>query len=168
MKLQNVMLLVVMIVVGSLFAQGPRNGQGPQGGKGKGARMAQELGLSEQQQADLKALREKHRAERKDTRGEVKALRKQIAEELKKSSPSKSKIKTLADKIGAIHSANAIRMADHMLEVKKILTPEQFSKMLDLKEQKGNNGPKHKGKGRGPGGKKQHGHQRGGACCPQS
>lgn len=169
MKLQRVIVLVVMVLVAGLFAQAPGKGNGHgHGGKGDGTRMAQELGLSEKQQADLKVLREKHRAERIDIRTEVKALRKEIAEELKKSTPSKSKIKTLADKIGAIHSANAVRMADHMLEVKKILTPEQFSKMLDIKEKKGNKGPNHQGKGRGPGGKKQHGHQRGSGCCPQS
>lgn len=169
MRSKSVLLLLILMLVGALVAEQPRrntSGHGHQG-RGDGSRMAQELGLSQEQQAELKVLREKHKAGRSDTRNEVKAIRRQIAEELKKSSPSKSRIKTLADKIGAIHSANAVRMADHMLEVKKILTDEQFSRMLDLKEQrKGQkNGP---GKGRGPGGKKQHRHQKGKACCPQS
>ncbi len=167
MKVYGVILLMVTLMVGSLMAE-PQARKG-HGHKGKGKRMAAELGLSQEQQDQMKTLWEKHRAERKDTRGEVKELRQGIATELKKSKPSKSEIKSLADKIGAIHSANAVRMADHMLEIKKVLTPEQFSKMLDKKEQRGQKkGNKKSGKGKGPGGKKQHGHQKGGSCCPQS
>lgn len=167
MKLVKFCMIVSLFLVGSLVAQPARrnvNGHGHRG-KGDGTRMAQELGLSKEQQAQLKELRQKHKTERPNTREEVKALRRQIAEELKKNSPSKSKIKTLADRIGEIHAANAVRMADHMLEIKKILTPEQFSKMLDMKEQKGQR-KQQMGKGRGPGGKKHHGHGKGKACCP--
>lgn len=165
MKRQKVVLLLIMLIVAFLVAE-PVGRCCGQKGRGDGTRMAQELGLTQEQQEQLRLLRQKHKAERPDTRAEVKALRRQIAEELKKSSPSRSKIKTLADKIGAIHAANAVRMADHMLEVKVILTPEQFSKMLDIKEQRGGH---KKGPGKGPGGRKKvHGNPRGGGCCPQS
>lgn len=164
MKLQAIMLLIVTLLLGSLMAEPPRRNMGGHG-KGDGTRMAQELGLSQEQQDQLKELRKKHREERRDIRTEVKELRRQIGEELKKSNPSRSTIKSLADKIGTIHSENAVRMADHMLEVKEILTDEQFTKMLDLKEEKANKMHKKKG----PGGKKgQGGHRKGGACCPKS
>lgn len=167
MRFQRFVLLLFVLFIGAAFAQPPHRGGYGNRGKGDGSRMAQELGLSQEQQEQLKEIRQKHRAEKPDNRSEVKALRRQIAEELKKSSPSKSKIKTLADKIGALHSANAVRMAEHMLEVKAVLTPEQFSKMLELKEQR----KAHKQgarKGHKGGGKGYKRHKNGGACCPQS
>jgi Spy/CpxP family protein refolding chaperone len=60
----------------------------------------------------------------------MKALRDKSKEELIKPSPSKDALYAFAKESGELRQSMAEKEADHLLKVKTVLTPEQFTKLL--------------------------------------
>jgi Spy/CpxP family protein refolding chaperone len=105
-----------------------------------------DLGLTEDQKAKLKEIHEEMADARKENFEAVKALRVKIKEELLKNDPAKSMLDSYADELGKLHKEMSRARNEHLLKVKKILTAEQFSKVVNKEwlSKKGKTG--HKGK----------------------
>jgi Spy/CpxP family protein refolding chaperone len=130
--------------------------------------MFADLNLTADQKAKLKVLHEAQKDTHKKVFEQMKALREQVKAELLRPQPSKQVLDGYAAQMGNLHRELAQKRADHLLQVKTILTPEQFSKLLsrdpkgprcseDCKE-KGKHGDKCCPKKETPGGEKK--------CCP--
>ena len=144
--------------LGSAFGAPPADGPKGHGmdRQQRGEKMFAELGLSEDQQKQLKAHRESHRTETKEIFEKMKAKREALRTELEKPNFSESAVKGLNDELKTLHNRMADQRLAGILAVRKILTPEQYAKFVQLreermKEMKANRGKDGKGKGpKGP------------------
>jgi Spy/CpxP family protein refolding chaperone len=68
---------------------------------------------------------------------QMKSLREKSKAELLKQNPSKKVLDEYASQFGELNKQFAQKRADHMLKIKAILTPEQFTKLLSRED----NGP---------------------------
>lgn len=106
-----------------------------------------QLNLSADQKAKMKALREEMRTLRKANMEKMKVLREKSKEELLKAAPNKTVLYGYAKEMGDLHKAMAEQMADHLLKVKAVLTKEQFEKMMSkdflkgMRERRMHDGP---------------------------
>ena len=155
MKRFNVLLCAVALsssfVASGLSAQ-PRGSDD----ESKHHRMFADLNLSEKQQADLQTLHKEMQALRQKHMESVKAVRGKMKAELLKPDASQNVLYGYAGELGELHKQMSKDRSDHLLKVKKVLTPEQFSKLVEREERMGPDGqpgcPKGPGKGQ---------------CCPQ-
>ncbi len=146
MKKMTTTVAVVLSLLTALSAQ-PKEGEG----KGKGnhhAKMVQELNLTEKQQSEMKALKESHKENRGSSREEYKAVRSELDALLRQSKVDQKKVDAQIAKMAKLTTDKMNRRVDHLLEMKKILNEDQFSKFLDLKNERMG---KQKGKGKGCG-----------------
>jgi len=128
-------------------AQGP-GGPGPHDrefgrGFGPGPRFAEALGLSDDQKAQLEALRAKQREAMKPLLDTVRQAHEALRQTMEADSPDPA---TVGQAALALHAAEKKLRAAHeasFSDVKAILTPEQQAKLEQMKE---------KGPHRGPGG----------------
>ena len=104
-------------------------------------RMFADLNLTQDQKTKLKALHEQLKGTHKQVFDQMKALREKIKAELLKPQPSKQVLDGYASQIGDQHKQLAQKRTDHMLQVKAILTPEQFAKLLSHEEKGPEFGP---------------------------
>ncbi len=97
------------------------------------------LELTEDQKAKLKEIHEEMADARKENFEAAKALRAKIKEELLKNEPSKSVLDSYADELGKLHKEMSRARHEQLLKVKKVLTAEQFSKIVnkELLDKKG-------------------------------
>lgn len=98
--------------------------------KPRGEKLAKELGLSSQQKAQLKSMREEMRGVRKEHIKKMKELRDKSKEDLLKPVPSRDVLYSYARESGELRRIMAEKEVDHILKVKAVLTPEQFIKLL--------------------------------------
>lgn len=130
-----------------LPAQGGR-GNGKGNGEGRGAKMAQELNLTQEQQDQLKALKTESKDSHKSDREAFKAKKSELNDLLKASSVDKRAIDSKIKEISALTEKKMQNRVEHLLKVKEILTPEQFEKFLEMKEERmKQHGSKGKGQG---------------------
>jgi len=99
--------------------------------------MQEKLGLSEEQQQQLKAHREKFRSENKDSREQARDLKQQLKAELRKNDVNREEVMRIHNQIKALKSEADDRRLEGILEVREILTPEQFTKFQELKGEHG-------------------------------
>jgi Spy/CpxP family protein refolding chaperone len=99
----------------------------------RGEKLAEKLGLSDQQKSQLKDLRKEMRDFRKSQMDKMNALLEKSKTELLKPAPSKDVLYGYAKEMGEQRRIMAEKEADHLLQVKIILTPEQFTKLLSMK-----------------------------------
>ena len=127
-----VVLVFVLLPFGLVAQSGP--GAGPGSGHGKGGfpgKMWMELNLTDEQKEKLRTLHEEMQPIRKKHMESVKAVRDKIKTELLKSEPSQNTLYGYAGELGELHKQMTKDRTDHLLEVKKILSPEQFSKLVE-------------------------------------
>lgn len=133
------MLLVPMASFGQ--THGPSSG--------KNHHMWADLGLTDDQKVKLKELHQEIVALRDKNFETVRAIRTKIKDELLKESPSTTQLDSYASEIGEIHKEIARQHNNHLLKVKAVLTPEQFSKLVSKEtggfekfcDKMGNGGP---------------------------
>jgi Spy/CpxP family protein refolding chaperone len=115
----------VILAAGSLgaFAGGPEGKKGPN-------KIMKELKLSEEQKEKMKELRDQNKDAQKELFGKITELRGAIKEELLKDDPDENALSSLAAQLGEFHARMAKAHQDRLLEIKKILTKEQFEKLL--------------------------------------
>jgi Spy/CpxP family protein refolding chaperone len=122
-------------------------------------KMAAELKLNDEQKAKLKELHKANREAMKPFFEKMKGVRDKIKAELLKPESSKQALDGFAAQLGDLHKQMALKRNQHLLQVKKVLTPEQFKKLVsrDWKHRTGIKGKRpHKGerrdmRGHGPG-----------------
>ena len=117
-------------------------------------KMQEELGLTEEQQQKLEEHRDAHRSQNKVNRETMDKLHEQLKAEVEKEEIDTATITSIHEQIKALDNQIADHRLEGMLEIREILTPEQFKKFHE-KFGKGK-GPR----GRGHGGK--HGGGKGG------
>ena len=133
---------LVMLVPALLFAQmGGMKGECGRGGRG--------LDLDADQQLKMEKLSLEKRLATIDLRAEQRKLRLAMNEDLLKDAPDKNALEKYAKSIAANHEKMQMNRIAHMLDVKKILTPEQWKMFVDRHyERKGMRG-EHRCKDRG-------------------
>lgn len=94
----------------------------------------QELGLTPEQKAKLKAHREGYRSQKKATFEQIKNKKEQITQELQRVNVDEQKIRQLHAELKALKSTAEDARLEGILEVRKILTADQFVKFHELKE----------------------------------
>jgi Spy/CpxP family protein refolding chaperone len=112
-------LALVMLVPALLLAQmGDMKGECGHGRMG--------LGLNDEQQMKMEKLSLEHRLATIDLRAEQAKLRLEMKEEMLKDEPSRKTLEKFAKGIAANREKMQMSRIDHMLDVKKVLTPEQW------------------------------------------
>jgi|GEM_PF-2237179 len=94
------------------------------------------LNLTDDQKKQLKAVELKKHETMKATFEQVKANREALNKELLQATPDLNKVNDLQAQLKTLQGQIADNHLSSILEVKKILTPEQFSKYLELEKQK--------------------------------
>lgn len=113
-----------------LFAQ-PADGAGHYGKHSKGPDHEMKgLNLTEEQKTKLQELRIEHKPAMVKIKETMKLIKQKSKVELLKDKPDKTLLKKYSQEIADQHRIMAESMTDHLLKVKKILTKEQFEKML--------------------------------------
>ena len=123
------------IILASMLNLNPGSAYGePSNEEGGGRRLKamrqafQDLKLSEEQKGKLKALRE----QKKEGRGkkeELRAKRQELMALLKSPGVSEREALAKVDEVNRLQAESNVARVKHMLELKKILTPEQFEKL---------------------------------------
>ncbi|MBD3316350.1 MAG: periplasmic heavy metal sensor [Chitinivibrionales bacterium] len=162
MKLQKTFLTIAVAGMMAVPAVArPGDGRGcPHHDGEKPHRMWSALDLSEDQKSQLKELHQEMLTARKEHRQKVKELRGQIRDELAKDNPSRGALDNFVARQADLHKAMSDQRIDHLLNVKEVLTKEQFEKLLDKQwiEKHGCGGKRfHRGGPHGGGGR--------GKCC---
>lgn len=121
---------------GGQEGQGPgeegRRGQGPCGNGSQDKRpygpssLMQELGLSPEQQEQMKARREQNRENHEALKTKLETARKELKTELEKETTDRARIDALIAETKALMGAQLEQRVESILTVKEILTPEQF------------------------------------------
>jgi Spy/CpxP family protein refolding chaperone len=100
------------------------------GGEGGGP-MAKELGLTDTQKVQLKALRQEQRSLFASFGEKMRAQRDAVRAELAKAKPDQAALDKAAVEAGMLAEELAKTRISSLLKAKTILTAEQFSKLLD-------------------------------------
>jgi Spy/CpxP family protein refolding chaperone len=90
-----------------------------------------ELGLNEEQKKALKENKDKHRKEKKELFESMHEKMKLMHEELGQENLDMTKINQIQDDLKAVQAKMIDQRLAHILEVRKILTPEQFKKFSE-------------------------------------
>lgn len=135
---------LVMLVPAFLFAQMGGQMGGMKGECGRGG-----LDLDAEQQLKMEKLSLEHRLATLDLKAEQQKLRIAMKEELLKDAPDKKALEKYAKSIAANHEKMQMNRIAHMLDVKKILTPEQWKMFVDRHYEKKGMMGEHRCKDRG-------------------
>lgn len=93
-----------------------------------------ELGLSPEQQQKLNAHREQQSKGREEFFSQMRAKRKELAQELQNPELNMDRVNAIHTEIKAMMNQKADQKLEHILYVRQVLTPEQFSKFMGLME----------------------------------
>ncbi len=135
--LLSALVLSLSLAAGHVYAHDHQGGPNKENMEKKRLEMTEKLGLTPEQQAQLKEMREKGKDQVKANFEQMRAKREAMQEELQKADFDPAKVKALQEELKAMHSAMADQHMEHMLAVRKILTPEQFKKFSEMKKNRG-------------------------------
>jgi Spy/CpxP family protein refolding chaperone len=94
--------------------------------------LERELNLSPEQAQQFEELRKQHHFQSRAVRDEIRRLRKEIMDELFKSSPDTTKVRKLSDEIG-MKEAELVRILFyHFMDLESVCQPEQNGKFRAL------------------------------------
>ena len=93
------------------------------------------LGVSEEQQNQLKNHREKQRAQMEALAGQIKAKREEIRQEIEKKDYDAARVRQIHGELKALKNQAEDARLEGILQVRQILTPEQFQKFMELKKE---------------------------------
>lgn len=95
-------------------------------------RVRQALNLTPEQQQKMGDLRYQHQKDMIKLREEVSLKRLDLRHEMEKDSPDRATVDRLAEEMGALRVHMGRLKVDHLLDVRQVLTPEQWSKAREL------------------------------------
>ncbi|MBU1043201.1 MAG: Spy/CpxP family protein refolding chaperone [Candidatus Omnitrophica bacterium] len=110
------------------------------------AKLQEELGLTDEQVQQLDQQRNQHRGEINQSRQKMQELRQEMKTETEKTQIDEAKIRAVHEQMKSVQNKIADQRLEGILQLRKILTPEQFKKFHESR-----------GKGRGKMGKMQQG-----------
>lgn len=153
-KLKMLMCAVFAAAVlcsGVVYAQGPESGSAPskemmEKMNARRDQLYKELNLTDEQKKALEENKNRHREESKALFEQMRAKRDLMREELQKDKLDMGKINQLQNELKQSQSQMSDQRLQGILEVRKILTPDQFKKfMANMEDQKGRWGREGKG-----------------------
>ena len=101
----------------------------------KGEEIYNQLNLTQDQKKQLEANKQKHRENMEAVFEKMKSYKEDFNHELMKSTLDMNKINEIHSQFKTVQSQMSDDRLNSILEVRKILTPEQFSKFLSLMDQ---------------------------------
>ncbi len=96
--------------------------------------VCKQLDLSPEQETQLKAHRDKHREQKQDIHESIRTKREEMKIELQMQELNMDNINKINSELKGIASKKIDLRLEGILEVKKILTAEQFAKFMELKK----------------------------------
>ncbi|MCA9408098.1 MAG: periplasmic heavy metal sensor [Candidatus Omnitrophica bacterium] len=99
------------------------------------AEVHKELGLNSDQEKKLEARRKEHREKMKVLYENIKVKKKDLGEELQKAEMDENRVRTIHEELKELKAEKEDYRLEGILEVREILTPEQFSKFMQIKEE---------------------------------
>lgn len=144
-------LTVTALWLAPAYAEGPELGSAPsketmEKMDAKREQLYKELNLTAEQKNALKENKNKHREESKALFENMRAKKDLMREELSKDTVNMDKINQIQSEIKELQTKMSDQRLQGILEVRKILTPEQFKKfMASMEERKGRFGREGKG-----------------------
>jgi Spy/CpxP family protein refolding chaperone len=103
-------------------------------------KMAEELGLTEDQQAQIDAQRQEHAEAMRTIRTRLQESRSSLKDELEKSDPDSGLVESLVEEINELMGVRLRQRVERVLLMKDVLTPEQEEKFKehieDMKEKR--------------------------------
>ncbi|MBT3877909.1 MAG: periplasmic heavy metal sensor [Candidatus Scalindua sp.] len=103
--------------------------------KAKMQEVFKQLDLSPEQEEQLQAHRKNHRGQTGEFREILKAKRETLKNELQKEELNMEEIYKIHNELKGLHSKKADHRLEGILEVRKILTAEQFRKFCELRKE---------------------------------
>jgi len=97
-----------------------------------GRRVWEELNLTAEQEAKFKEINARHAPARRESTQRIEELREKINQEMLRDKPSKSLLIQYAGTIGELQKKMSLASVSHLLDVKAVLTPEQFTTFVNM------------------------------------
>lgn len=143
MKKLSLLILILVLIAPSAFAE---KSFGDEMLKGKHyQKMVTELDLSEEQQEALKALRKKSKG-MKESNSALQSEREKLSALMEDDSASDADILLQGKKLSELNASMQEKRLQRVLEVRKILNPEQRARFRELRaEVKGSEGMRRRG-----------------------
>ncbi len=139
-SLSSLCIIVVMLISSSVYSQTP--GDHPMKREGIREKMKarmleifEQLHLSPEQEEQLKAHRNKHREKAGGFLQSIRAKRDEMRSELQEEELNMERVYALHAELKDLYSKKADHRLEGILEVRKILTPEQFKKFCELRKE---------------------------------
>ena len=98
--------------------------------------MTEKLDLSEEQKEQLNTHRGRQKARMKELKKELKTTHEALRKELKNCDSDESAIKSTVTRLKKVQAQLLDQKVDNFLAMREILTPEQFRKMNELREER--------------------------------
>ena len=141
MKMAKVMVVAAAVALVSFAAnayggEGWKDHKNGDEGQRRFDKMAEDLGLTTEQKASLEKQHEATMPQMKALREKMRASREQLKAELDKDTPDKAKLAALVEEMKTLTGEQVQMRIDKVLEMKKILTPEQSAKMKSIMDAK--------------------------------
>jgi Spy/CpxP family protein refolding chaperone len=95
-------------------------------------KMFEELNLSAEQEAKFKEINSQYAPVRRENAHRIEELREKINQEILRDKPSKSMLIQYAGTIGELQKKMSLSSVNHLLDVKAVLTPEQFKTFVSM------------------------------------
>lgn len=152
MKRSMNLKIMVMILAASLFLALPVYA-GERGAKMM-EKMTADLGLSQAQQDQMKALREAGEEKSKALKDKIRGIREAMRTEINKLDTDMAKVNAYVEQLSVLYKEKMNQRIEGILGMKKVLTPEQFGELnakMEEKRKEWQTKFKHKGEHAGPG-----------------
>jgi Spy/CpxP family protein refolding chaperone len=94
--------------------------------------MLEELNLTAEQEAQFKEINARYAPARRESAQRIEELREKMNQEILRDRPSKSALIQYAGTIGEIQKKMSLASVGHLLDVKAVLTPEQFRTFVSM------------------------------------
>ncbi len=141
------LVAITLLTAAPLALAQPAQGSGPEGAGecsrgGARAGFLEQLDLTDEQKERMKEQRKANREKMKELMGSLRNERNALRDELKKPDASMDSVAGTVAKMKTVQSEMIDQRVNGFLTMKEILTPEQFQKLLELKEQRKHRGGK--------------------------
>jgi Spy/CpxP family protein refolding chaperone len=147
-KLLLVALAGSTMLAASIVAVRAQDGPGPEGRRGQRfdvARMQSELGLSDDQVAQLEKMRSDNRSQAIRQRADLRIAQGELNDLLRGAAVDDKAVSAKLKQVTDLQAAATRARVEHRLALRRVLTPEQFTKMQSLVGPHRGDGPRRRG-----------------------
>lgn len=95
-----------------------------------------DLGMTDEQKAKIRALRQEFRKERVRARAELRIQRMELADLMRAENPDRAAIARKLKENSEARNAQMLTRFDHRQEIRSLLTPEQQAKMKEMRKER--------------------------------